>query len=300
DITLTLFDYGGQSVFNVIHHLFLTPSGVYVLTFNMESLVSGEQERQRSLSYMRFWLNSIIVHAFDSTTGATAPIFIVGTRKDKVPDPEKHAEISTLIHDNFNGCRAWPSVVSNKNGSSNRAKTLLHFFPVDNTVHRNDPMMVYMMAAVEEKLKASRYTRKPIPLTWFKCHDAIAAARKSCLSLIEVKQIARACGLVSDEEIHCFLFFLSEMGTLMWHDEPTLRDVVILDPVEYLIKPVTIVICKHSPDGTDPTFHEMDVHKECQSKCFEDWPLFHENGVVTEKMLDILWKGFDAEHQVML
>ncbi|CAM9943761.1 unnamed protein product, partial [Ectocarpus fasciculatus] len=242
DISLTLFDYGGQSVFNVIHHLFLTPSGVYVLVFNMESLVSGEEERQLALSYMRFWLNSIIVHAFDRTTGATAPIVIVGTRKDKVPDPEKHAEISTLIYENFKGCRAWPSVLSNKSGSSNRAKTLLHFFPVDNTLHRNDPVMADMMSAVEEKLKSSRYSNQLIPLTWFKCHDTMVATKKSCLSLLEVTRISRVCGLVNDEEVHCFLFFLSEMGTLMWHDEPTLRDVVILDPVEYLINPVTIVI----------------------------------------------------------
>ena len=34
-LILSVFDYGGQSVFNVIHHFFLTRYGVYCLVFNM-------------------------------------------------------------------------------------------------------------------------------------------------------------------------------------------------------------------------------------------------------------------------
>ena len=300
DITMTLFDYGGQSVFNVIHHLFLVPSGVYVLVFNMESLMGDEETRKQCLSYMRFWLNAITIHAADNSTDSIAPIFIVGTRKDLISDSVKHVEMSNIIYESFKDCRAWPSVVSNKNGTSKGAKTTLYFFPVDNTIHRNDPVIANMMVEVEKKLKVSRYTGKPIPLTWFKCMDNMTATKKTCLQLKEVKRIARGCGLLNDEEVHCFLFFLSEMGTLMWHDEPTLRDVVIMDPVKYLINPATIVICKHSPDGTDATSHELPAHKECQTKCFQDWPMFLKSGVVTEKMLDVLWKSFDAEHQTML
>lgn len=35
---ISLFDFGGQSVFNVIHPFFLTKYGVYIVTFNMVSL----------------------------------------------------------------------------------------------------------------------------------------------------------------------------------------------------------------------------------------------------------------------
>ena len=34
-LILSVFDYGGQNVFNVIHHFFLTRYGVYCLVFNM-------------------------------------------------------------------------------------------------------------------------------------------------------------------------------------------------------------------------------------------------------------------------
>ncbi len=40
--TIALFDFGGQSVFNVIHPFFLTKYGVYIVTFNMEWLLGSE------------------------------------------------------------------------------------------------------------------------------------------------------------------------------------------------------------------------------------------------------------------
>ena len=62
DLSLALFDFGGQSIFNVIHHLFITPLGMYAIVFNMEFLrdASGA-EYAECTDYMRFWLNSLIV-----------------------------------------------------------------------------------------------------------------------------------------------------------------------------------------------------------------------------------------------
>lgn len=39
---ITLYDFGGQSVFNVIHPFFLTQYGVYIVAFNMEWLLGNE------------------------------------------------------------------------------------------------------------------------------------------------------------------------------------------------------------------------------------------------------------------
>ena len=40
-LLLAMFDFGGQSVFNIIHHLFLTSYGVYVVVFNMLNITNG-------------------------------------------------------------------------------------------------------------------------------------------------------------------------------------------------------------------------------------------------------------------
>ncbi len=42
---IALFDFGGQSVFNVIHPFFLTQYGVYIVVFNMEWILGSEGKR---------------------------------------------------------------------------------------------------------------------------------------------------------------------------------------------------------------------------------------------------------------
>jgi hypothetical protein len=245
-------------------------------------------------------MNSITIHAYDNSSCAVAPIVIVGTRKDKVSDPKQHHQISTVIFETFQSTLAWASVVSYDGGSSGRAKTRLHFFPVDNTAQRDDPTVLDLLAAIEQELVASRYTDKQIPLTWFRLLDELNVRKQPCLALDDVQSLGIVCGLQENEETHCFLFFLHEMGMLMWHDEPVLREVVILDPVAYLINPATVVICKHVPDLNDPTCHELPVHKECQKKCFEEWSLFLKSAVISAKMLGIMFQSLTPQHQIML
>jgi hypothetical protein len=63
-LILSVFDYGGQSIFNVIHHFFLTRYGVYLLVFNMEWL-GGDAVQRNCLDYLRFWLNSVVIHTLN-------------------------------------------------------------------------------------------------------------------------------------------------------------------------------------------------------------------------------------------
>jgi len=61
NLIISIFDYGGQSIFNAIHHFFLTRYGVYCLVFNMEWLIGDSIEiRERCISYLCFWVNSIV------------------------------------------------------------------------------------------------------------------------------------------------------------------------------------------------------------------------------------------------
>jgi hypothetical protein len=71
ELVLSIFDFGGQSVFNVIHHLFLTSSGMYLLIFNMEDFTAADARRkQQCLDYLKFWLNSISIHTRKSVSSS--------------------------------------------------------------------------------------------------------------------------------------------------------------------------------------------------------------------------------------
>ena len=88
DVTLSLWDYGGQEVFYALHHLFLTRYGVYIVVFNMKDMCSSapRQSVDECLRFVRFWLSSIAVHG-RARTGPTRdlpPVLLIGTHKDKV------------------------------------------------------------------------------------------------------------------------------------------------------------------------------------------------------------------------
>ena len=85
-----------------------------MVVFNMEWLISSSSETlKRSLAVLTFWINSIVMHTYDAVTNNTAPIALIGTRKDKVSSPTDHQRISTILYDSFKNSLAWPSVIEN-------------------------------------------------------------------------------------------------------------------------------------------------------------------------------------------
>jgi hypothetical protein len=107
--------------------------------------------------------------------------------------------------------------------------------------------------------------------------DRLAAAKKSFLTLKEAEQAAVSCGM-GKEELPNLLRFLHEMGALMWHEDEALRNVIILDAVQFFVQPVTLIICKHAPTANDPTLHLLPAHKKCRKA------MPHEFRNMTEKV----------------
>jgi GTPase SAR1 family protein len=299
NLQISLFDFGGQSVFEVIHHLFLTRNGVYALVFNMEWLVREGPEKEKALRFMRNWLSSIAVHTYNKVTKMTAPIVIVGTRLDTVPSGAVHEKISTILHEQFSDNLAWRSVIGNEDGRDSNGKAFQWFFPVDNRLGKRGASMKHLMSVVHGVMDKAEYTHKEVPLTWFKAIDHLSDTKQDCLSLTEVIATAGNCG-VAEQEVPLTLAFLHDMGHLMWLDEPGLRDVVILDPVSYLVTPATIIICKLKPDHDDTTHHCLDTHRECERMHKREWGLLKNDGVLSVKLLPILWQPYVAHTEVLL
>jgi hypothetical protein len=59
-LVFSTWDYGGQHVFRIVHHLFLTRFAVYLAVFNMDDLVgdsSSEETQEKCLTELHSWLN---------------------------------------------------------------------------------------------------------------------------------------------------------------------------------------------------------------------------------------------------
>ena len=285
DLILAIFDFGGQSVFNIIHHLFLTSYGVYVVLFNMVDILD-DNKREQSLNELSFWINSIVIHTLEAETGKVAPMFLVGSHKDVVGDPEKHKEISDAIEKKFKYNAAWNYIEENDE---------LCFLPVNNLEGQQDDVIMALMCKIEYNLRGSSYVSKQRPLTWLKALDELMVTKKSFLTLKEASSIALDNGVEKDA-IPLFLSFLNDMGMVLWLNEDGLRDVVILDIITSFVEPATRIICNHTSKPTEKTIQNMKIQNHFKKKRKTEWDLMTQRGVVEKRLLiEILQFRIDAE-----
>ena len=243
---------------------------------------------------MTFWINSVVVHT-KNEKDEVAPIVMVGTRKDKINDPAEHEAISTLLYETFSNSIAWPYVIENPGATGANGKSDLFFFPIDNTLGRNDEELQKMLSAVENVIDESDYVHAEQPLSWLQTLDKLKSRKESYVLYDEVVRIAKSCDVPSTM-VPKLLFFLHEMGMVMWHGDEGLRDVIILDPINYFVQPATIVICKHAPKKDDAIYHSLDIHKKVKKKMKSEWDSMVMFGIVGESLLDALLESY-SEHK---
>eukprot|EP01038_Epipyxis_sp_PR26KG_P004686 gene4686-6581_t len=246
--------------------------------------------KENCLSYIRFWVNSIIMHTLkvdEKGMNHIAPIVLIGTKKDKISDPNEHVRISSIIYNMMKGSPAWPFIIENENGISSNGKIILTFFPINNIIGRNDPTIIYLMQTIEQTMINSEYVNVNISLAWLQAVDLLFETKQSVLSLNEVQGICEKC-FIFDEKIDDFLVFLHEIGYLLWINEPHLRDIVILDPIEFFVTPASNVICKHNMTAGDPTLHVTQWHKTCRKKYHSAWLKMTDHGLVSNDLLESL------------
>jgi hypothetical protein len=301
DLVIALYDYGGQSVFNAIHHLFLTCNGVYAVTFNIQWLLSEGTTLQENFECLDFWVNSIIVHTLNNETSRTAPVVFVGTHKDQFPDPADHEKVSKRIFERYSRSRVlWPMVIENSLkvvGSS--ASAPMYFYPVDNTLSRSDPTIINLLLAMEKVMDESSFTNEMIPLAWLKTLDDMKGRDTSYLNLDDVYKIGEKYG-VSTASTDSLLTVFNDRGILLWLNEDGLRDVVIVDAIKYFVNPSTIVICKHPDNENDHISHLIEVHRKCRKHSVLDWNDFVDNGILTEELLRAMWEDYANDYAVLL
>jgi GTPase SAR1 family protein len=101
-IVFSTWDYGGQHIFRIVHHLFLTRFAIYLAVFNMADLVGDtatEETQETCLAELHSWLNDLWMHA------SQAPVLPVGTHKDVAGEPEQLQQVDALLRERFEGTK---------------------------------------------------------------------------------------------------------------------------------------------------------------------------------------------------
>ena len=272
----------------------MAQDGIYSLVFNMKFFL---EQRATCMAGLRHWMNTVIIYTFNEETNSLPPLVIVGTAKDLVPNHETHAEISAALYDALHNSKAWNFLVINKQDGL----TALNFFPVDNVQGRADPTIQHLLGVLETQIVDLPHVKRQVPLSWLASLDLLISKKKSYFTYDEVKDISITCGIPDYEvdkflqsmhqvrnhgtmfkyfiyNVFKYLFFKFKMASLIWFADENLRDVIIMDPVDFFIIPASVVIF-------DSSLHENDIHKWCRQQMSDEYNFMLNNGVAVDSLI---------------
>mmetsp|Transcript_9115 Transcript_9115/g.10493 ORF Transcript_9115/g.10493 Transcript_9115/m.10493 type:complete len:956 (+) Transcript_9115:224-3091(+) len=279
-LTFTIWDYGGQTVFYTLHHLFLTKYGVYLLVFDLNKVLNLKQSKSdkydaipESIEYLRFWINSVMLHA------PSAPVLLVGTHLDGV---EKALSKSSTTLDMFyqqvqdtlvNIVKVERHKALVKNGK-------LCFYPVNNAQGIG---VSELRTNIENSVKGKYYVDQKIPLRWVLTCDKMVEDEEfqsEWHSLVDVESWAKECGCKNvEEEVPSMLKLFHELGVLIYLSSTgALRDRIISDP-QWLLTKLGMII-RDDMHGMPP---HVPQHLE------DEWDELRRTGIVSMTLLEVLF-----------
>ena len=305
NLTFNIWDVGGQEIFYHFQRLYLTRYGVYLLCFDMSKIILDKQ-----LSYLRFWLKSIEVHA------SGAPVLLVGTHKDAVSSPADHQLINELLQD---------SLKLHENDQIRPCEDpKLYFFPLDNTMGNTDPIVEALRRAIEQAARKDEkgYIDEELPLNFLETLDALKGPPYRHLE--EVVKIALENGIENRQSVIMMLYTFHELGVLLHfvaeescyeayrlldaelpgpsaattavgfaQPASLVEDFVVLDP-QWLLNNLTLII-------RDRELHPDGLDLDAESELFRsDWKEFLDKAIISELVLRTLWRTLDEQEQNFL
>jgi len=289
-LTMQMWDFGGQKLFLMLHHLFLEPEGIYLVVFNGQELVlevgdelvgkplriTTEDTAAECIEYLSLWLNSIYTFA------PGAPVFVVCTCRDLLTE-EQQQRIEQKVGAN----------VLDKTPCDDQVvtcdETKKDIFFVDNT-DSDDASVRALRRQIETVIAEHPYiephVRMRMPVEWLKVLDNLTELVKSNRQRIprnEFVEIARDCGLGTtrislEDEVDGLLLKFHTLGLLVWHNKPSLRNMVVLDP-QWLINAAATII-------RDPALHQLEeIDRKLRRKLKASFTRLYEEAVLDAVML---------------
>ena len=298
EIYLALWDFGGQSVYNETHPIFLTEKAIYILVSNL-SRVSDEKVippvktrlftnkvdidgNKTNLDYLDSWMSSIyslvssdILSSQETASNAShvlprrlPPVFLACTHADVPFGGSKARDLAIQMY----------RFLQRKTYSEHLYKDV---FVVDNTKSGSKEECIEVRRLREEVLavaKELQLTKEEIPVKWFRYENKLRRKLRKWITLQEAKRIAfEDCGIQDHEEFSTLLEYLHDQRIVIhFSGSPELERMVILDPqwlVDVLKNVITVRRFKH-------TEHPVK----------DLWIQLEETGILDEKLIKHAWR----------
>jgi len=317
-LLLSVWDYGGQSVLEIIQHLFFIRNSCYVVVVNLLDLIDNNCQKN-ALEDLQRWLSFIEVNAAsdgvverESTSLRYPPVVLVGTHFDCIKKKNNDSakvlkEIDNIL---INGLgpskvlqRDTDSLIKSREFLYNRKESLC-FWPVDNSDTNDKNIKVLRHILVEGSLSDPKdYIYDPVPISWLNCIDdlkklseeepviPIEAYKASAVSIISVMKKWKAFQDIpsgTKYETACkrravaFLQYFHQLGDIIYFDEVKGFSIIdsqwLLDTISYIIR--------------DFKFHRFRRdHRAMKLNDGTSWKNLLTKGILDVPLLKKLWLG---------
>ena len=196
---------------------------------------------------------------------------------------EDHETIHALLESTFSTSPAWRGLIR----YNHSADCCLCFFPVDNTA-RPDPATDQLRVSMVTAISKQPHVWRRVPFSWPRLLDRLKArsAISTSLRLSEVLSEAAKCGVEADHlqrEVEEALRLFNELGLVMHHPEPALRDLVVFDPAAFLVEPASRVVCEHG-------LHWVPQHAAAAAELPDEHRTLRKEGRLSRGLLAALWR----------
>jgi hypothetical protein len=144
------------------------------------------------------------------------------------------------------------------------------------------------------------YMGEQLPLKWMKFEKSLENLKNKGLfyaSLSQICEIAHEKDIKTQEELTTCLNFLNDLGTIIYYGNANdifLRNTIILRP-QKLVEIFNMVLDAKMPSSfiksqsENPS--ELSPSHNSSNKWLDMWEKFNKNGILTDSLLDVLWKS---------
>ena len=214
-IKLSLWDFAGQEFYYNTHHTFMAPDAVYIIVFDLFKF-KQEGLRANEFSRIKFWMNSVHVHA-------NSPIFSIGTHLDCVESKDlmqtsEYLHVNLLSHD-------YPflqKLVFNKN---------VPYFAIDNsgTLTKSSGLQddtAILRDTIRKETEKAKTMKQEYPIRWRRFLDFVQEKHESSspsstlhepfVSLSNLNNVIDECKFPDMKEVKEMLDFFHDSGDIIY------------------------------------------------------------------------------------
>ncbi|XP_060601576.1 uncharacterized protein LOC132754861 isoform X2 [Ruditapes philippinarum] len=229
NVTLNVWDYGGEFVFYATHQIFHSKQAVYLLVFNLsialDTIIEDKEfplHQKKMRDYLKFWVTSVSSFV-GSRDGMEPAIVLVGTHADKLNARSNSEDYFENVRQIFGHSVCLNHIQSNQFAISNTNGSESEF----------DALRSYITRLGQRQLK----TR--IPAKWILLETALKMNKQKKIitidQLIEIDSHTDSPLQTDDsketmDQIKLFLSYHHAKGTFCYFDENNLSNHVVLDP----------------------------------------------------------------------